>query len=521
MPTGWTASFRERSVPWGTVVDTQAENGPVAGWRAYAAKHRWHRFDSFPPGIDKPRKVRIYRRGTHYILNWWDPGQKKNLSERVNSDLLAVLNKAREIDERILTYKTAGTGSRRRLTHSELVQVFLEDLGRRANAGEIDTATTARYRAALDHFLAFCTQTAVIKEFPYASSANREFRMAFTTFLQNREVHGNGRNGAAPKRMRGQRMVIDTVRALYEWARDADRGGLLPEGFKNPFLRVGEKRVILHGDPLAEPDITMTMAAEFLQACDGPEFALFAFLILFGLRAAEPCFLFQEHLQSDWLLVPNIPDLDYKTKGRRDKRFPLLPGLASFWQSLRSQPQRALLFPRRAGAEGKEQPPLLNHSLSELQMVYRDQIHGQSISHDDRKKLRNQLFADAGGVDYDEIETAFHRIHKKLGWPAAATLKDFRHLFATTLANAGMPEGYRKYLLGHAPGRDAAVAYTHLNKLREHYERIVTSEFAEVLDVIRNRYPNGPLVDSFNCDSNGDSESHQSLQTENSTTLLT
>jgi integrase len=289
--------------------------------------------------------------------------------------------------------------------------------------------------------------------------------------------------------MRGQRFVIDSVRALFEWARDGDRGGLLPDGFKNPFLRAGEKRYLLHGDPLAEPDITVPMAAAFLRTCDDYEIRMFVPLILFGLRAAEPCFLVREFLQTDWLLVPNIPELDYRTKGRRDKRFPLLASVDGYWNHLRAETIQGVLFQRRRVVDGRQPSALAKLSLAELQDLYRERLQGQQKGHEARKKLRNQLFFEAGGIDYDELKSAFHRIHKQLGWPAAATLKDFRHLFATTLANAGMPEGYRKYLLGHAPGRDAAVAYTHLNKLREHYERIVTGEYAEILAVIRERFP--------------------------------
>jgi len=50
-----------------------------------------------------------------------------------------------------------------------------------------------------------------------------------------------------------------------------------------------------------------------------------------------------------------------------------------------------------------------------------------------------------------------------------------------------MPEGYRKYLLGHAPGRDAAVAYTHLNRLRETYQTVIRDTYAPVLAAIKQR----------------------------------
>jgi integrase len=66
-------------------------------------------------------------------------------------------------------------------------------------------------------------------------------------------------------------------------------------------------------------------------------------------------------------------------------------------------------------------------------------------------------------------------------------VKDFRHLFATALENAGVPESYRRYLMGHAPGRAALVSYTHLNRLAERYETMLRTEMAPVLGVLEHR----------------------------------
>jgi intergrase/recombinase len=96
---------------------------------------------------------------------------------------------------------------------------------------------------------------------------------------------------------------------------------------------------------------------------------------------------------------------------------------------------------------------------------------------------------DAGSLTYKLIQGEFAQLANKLGWPAAATLKDLRHLFSTALANAGMPEHERRYLLGHEPGRGAVVHYTHLNKLSEHYHSAVDQELAPALVVVRRRLP--------------------------------
>lgn len=168
-------------------LETDSEQQLRSWDHLYGVKHRWARLDGFPHGIDAPEKVRVYRRNGHYILNWWDPGAGKNLSERVDGDLLAALVKAREIDGRILDRKTAGVGRHRRIGPAELVGRFLEDLGRRAASAEVATATVDRYRTALDHYLAYCNQAGIAKLYPAAASADRAFRLGFTAFLQNRE----------------------------------------------------------------------------------------------------------------------------------------------------------------------------------------------------------------------------------------------------------------------------------------------------------------------------------------------
>ena len=72
-------------------------------------------------------------------------------------------------------------------------------------------------------------------------------------------------------------------------------------------------------------------------------------------------------------------------------------------------------------------------------------------------------------------------------------MKGFRHLFATVVANGGLAEHERRYLMGHAPGRDAIHVYTHLNELADHYRAVAESRWFGVLEVIRARIASRPL----------------------------
>ena len=101
------------------------------------------------------------------------------------------------------------------------------------------------------------------------------------------------------------------------------------------------------------------------------------------------------------------------------------------------------------------------------------------------------MLKDAGGITYDHVEGEFKKLARRLKWPAKATLKDLRHLFATAMANAGLPEPSRQYLMGHSPTSAAISVYTHLNRLREQYLKAVEAEWAPLLEILRRRCGSG------------------------------
>jgi len=56
--------------------------------------------------------------------------------------------------------------------------------------------------------------------------------------------------------MRGQAYLVAVVRGMFAWAADLDRGGLMPEGFRNPFVTRNQRHAARQIDLLGEPDIT-------------------------------------------------------------------------------------------------------------------------------------------------------------------------------------------------------------------------------------------------------------------------
>jgi len=456
-------------------------DGHLSWSKRYGERHRLVRVEKFPEGVTGTEKVRLYRRCDHYVLQWWDPSTKSNQSDRVNGDLVAAIARARQIEDRLSHFRSSGQGCRR-LSHRELVGGFLEDQNRRAEAGEIDPGTVQRYQSALKHYLAFAEQPEIAKSFPHVAGVSRDFQLELAGFLSRRLISPNGHPATLLRPMKDPGFVEDAVRAMFAWAADPDRGRLLPDGFRSPFLhRSGQRRTVAR-DLAGEPDITVSMAVDFLMACDAHRLRLFAPVILYGLRAAEPCFLFGEHAQDGWLKVQCVDGLAYQTKGRRDKRFPLLPCLDALKQKY---PVKGLCFLRRPVAEGAEIAALAGSSLAHLEKEFQERWRkAVNLTAAQKLQLRDAILHEAGGINYDHIEGEFKRVARRLNWPAAATVKDFRHLFSSLLENAGVPEFYRRYLMGQSPGKAALVHYTHLNKVKEHYERAVRREFGPIVRAI-------------------------------------
>ncbi|MBI3860968.1 MAG: hypothetical protein HY290_03650 [Planctomycetia bacterium] len=453
----------------------------------YGEKHRWRRVADFPTGIAGPKRVRIYQRRDHYILQWWDRTAGRNLSARVDGDLVAAISRAREIEERLEQFRQSGEGPRR-VRHGELVERFTQDLSRRADAGEIDPRTVRRYASALDHYVTFVEQPHVSAAYRSATQVDRDFALQFGAYLKNLRISPNGHAGAERRPMMAGRYVENVVRSMFSWGADPDRGRLFGSGFRNPFGGRRQSREPARDFLFGEPDVTTAMAAEFLLACDRFQLPLFATLMFCGLRAAEPCSIFQEHVDDAWLHVLCIAELDLFTKGRRDKRFPVIGPLARLLAPHPGGGEQGLLFMRRAVVEGTEKPPLLHAPLHRVVAAFDARVQaGKSASAGTRRAIRDQILHDAGALKYDNIEHEFQRLARHLNWPAVATLKDFRHLFSTLMQNAGMPEFYRRYLMGHSPSRAAISAYSHLNDLQAHYRRAVDHVFQPLVEAVSRR----------------------------------
>ena len=454
---------------------------------AYGDRHRLQRITVFPFGVTPPSKVRLYWRCDHYVLQWWDPGVKRTLSDRIDGDLVTALTRIREIETR-LEVRGSSQAGRRRLSFAELLDRFLRDLHQRADADEIDVRTVRRYDNALAYLRRFTEQSAIFARYPHPGRVDRDFVLQFLAFLKSRTVTRNGRIGGTRGPLRGFDYVLETVHAALAWAADPDRGALLDSGFRNPFRGQAQAMRTRAPDLCSAPPITVEMAADWLRHCDPYQRQLFAPLILCGLRAAELGWVLADDVEDTWLFVRCHPELDHLTKGRRDKKFPLGATL----RSVIGPPVHSVLWlPRRDFVPPAELPPDTPGLVAEFQ---RRLAEVPQICAVNRRQIRDQLLREAGALDYDRIEGEFRQLATRLNWPRTATLKGFRHLFATALENSGCPESYRRYFLGHSPGRSAIVTYTHLDQLERHYRRLLDGEFLPIMKVLESSVGDEPCL---------------------------
>jgi integrase len=459
-------------------------------WRdRYSNRHATKRLDPAQhPGTQFPSRVRIYARGNpiySHILQWWSPQARKTQHLTLRGcDWVDALSKAREIDRSLDQVGRFEPPIRRRLQFVDLLDSYRAHLVRRADAGEITVATTRRYASDLDRFAAFVARSEVSARYPGPASIDEDFALEFMAYLKHPNDREEYVRGVMPCTVDA---TIERADAMLRWAADPRAGRLLPPGFINPFAGRPRPRHD-RGPLLADPDITIKMAAEFLEACDDYALRLFAPVVLCGLRAAEPALMMYEHItDGKWLEVPNVPGLDYTTKGKISKVFPLLPLLEELLAPPAETAPKGLVFLRRNAKPGMTAAPLLGSSLQ----VLVDEYGRRRETHDPAGaagllRLRRRILREAGGLDYDDIYDEFRNVKDVLAWPEAATVKDFRHLFATTMENAGLTERYQKFFMGHSQGGDAIGCYRHINQLNDNFARLA-EPYQPVLEVLAKR----------------------------------
>ncbi len=253
------------------------------------------RITNWPPGIDPPRRVRIYWRRDHWLLQWWEPKQRKNVAESIVGDLISAIARAREIERRLEHFSASGHRSGK-IGHDQLVNRFLADLDLRANAGEIEPSSVRRIASALSHYRKFAAQRRIAHGYRFVVGVDRVFAQQLRAFLVT-PSQNCAATSSTQYPLKDPSNVMGAARAMYAWAADPDRGAQLPEGFRYPFRQAGSNRV-LSVDPFGEPDISIDMAVKMLKYADAHQLRLLAPILFLGSAPPNLC----SYSQNTWMM---------------------------------------------------------------------------------------------------------------------------------------------------------------------------------------------------------------------------
>lgn len=465
-------------------------NNPLkqSAWSCrYGDRHR------YLPILDDPLlpnsrrgRIRIYQRGKNdkpniqrFILNWFEGG--RNCKRTVLGDKFTAVAEADRINQRLDSLGRSGLAGRQ-ISLSLLIERYTEHLNKRADAGEISARSAVRYKNALSYLLQFADESAGISR-AQTGKVDDSFVLEFKAYLRNLKVHPNGHPNAQLKPLSeaGIRFILSAVRSVWQWALEHNPP-LLPEESGNPFRKhVGSRSP---RNLVTPPDLNTSDIVKLIQTADRYQLILLMPLILYGLRAAEPCFLMVE----DWnckdhlLTVSCVPDLDYKTKSRIDKVFPVPPILDRLLRLATKGRPGGPLLPSRAHFESGEVASLLLATKQQMAQEYHKRLDGHCSAASRLKVLAN-LFHDAGGVSYDQLSHEFQQMVGCANLTSHPTLKSLRHFFAAALEKANISYFTRKYFMGHRVRRDPLAVYTSINfdEIRSEFDRLLNGPMAPII----------------------------------------
>lgn len=466
----------------------------VSWQERYGHRHGFFRLDgdaSMPNG--RRGRVTIYKRGCSptfngvrtFILSWCFQG--KRCKERFVGDLFAAVGRADEINKAIT--EAAVPQRRTPVGLDELVSRFIEYQERRAAAGELSPRTPERYRCALDHLIAFAHEDRGRAKPEWVP--NRDLVLRFKAYLQGTFIGGRKQAGQGQRLLssKGLLFILATARAMVRWGVEE---GLLPACAAVAFMQTARDRTVHH--TLSEVPLDTDEIVRLISVADPYHLALFSFHIFHGVRVAEPCWLMHEFvdIEKGWIEYRCIEELAYRTKGRIDKRLPILPVMLDVLRPWLTSGRGGLVLLKRAHlcASG---PSV--RSQTSLQEIVREVHASAPKGWSERSRVASKVLKKLGATEGDDVRREFKRLLSAVGITREVTPKALRHHFATALERAGVPYYTRKYLLGHRlderGGRssDITAIYTHLEPdfVRATYQRVLDGPLAKVVDAFSTR----------------------------------
>lgn len=340
-------------------------------------------------------------------------------------------------------------------------------------------ATVNRYRTATRHLVEFGERPGGR---PFA--AHEIDVEAFVRHLRSLRVAPNGHRNSRlrPLRDNGVRYILETCRSMYAYAVKRRH---LPPYTDNPFAGIGGKRSRVED---AKPVFVFDEESElrFLTAADHWTFAVHFLLAKTGLRVGELVRLLVEDIdfEGGWLHVRNRPELNARTKTRRERAVPLIAEIIRVLRALVGHRQAGLVILRQtidpkhlplAQADSGQLAEIARRRIADLEAAEHANLDRRAVI-----RVQQQLWREAGATSADRIRNSIIRIGTTVGYDGLSCPKSWRHTFATLLQDANVDPLIRQQTLGHAPptafggtalGMTAAYTHTRPETQRREIER--------------------------------------------------
>jgi integrase len=419
-------------------------------------------------------------------LNWFENG--KNCKHTVIGDKFTAVTEADRINDQLSTIGRSGRVCEQ-ISVAALVERYGRHLNQRADAGEISPRTVARYQSALHYLRRFAEKSGGSRV--RLGRLDSEFVLSLKSYLNRLKIHRNGHPHTQPQPMTepGIRFILSVARAAWHWAKN-HTPPLLPEEAQNPFQgHVGSRPL---KDLVARTELNAEVLTRLITQADMYQLVLFMPMILYGLRAAEPCYLMIEDWQPEdaLLTVACVPDLEYKTKGRINKTFPVPPIIHRLLTVAAQGRQGGPLLLSRDHFEGRKAVPSPLATQPQIVEEYRRRVDGIH-SAQRRSTALESVLQEAGAATYDQLSREFRGAVRRADLPGCVTLKSLRHYFASALESANISYFTRKYFMGHRVRRDPLAIYTttDFEGIRQEFDRLLQGPMAPVVAAADSRMP--------------------------------
>lgn len=398
--------------------------------------------------VERVGKVTIYRRGAKYYVYY----RENKISHRspIDGNLAVARATAAKIVAALAEDRPSPLGFQK-TPPAQMVAEFLDYI---ENVKGLAWRTVDRYRAALDRFLAFCTQ-AQIKTVDAFEESDVESLVRWLR-TQTRVRNGQEKGKRDPYKVGGIRFILATCRTAYNWAGKKRR--MLPPYSENPFSQfpIDQLRDDSEGDE-NEHVFTPDQEKAFWKTCDAWQRTMFLPLATYGMRAGELTHLLVENVNfaTGTIEICSKPEMFWKVKTRRRRRLPLTGPMTTVLKVLIGQRKAGFVFLNREYAGGKRAPVRafaddrhLRAHLSGLvsELLARD----PAASKKEQRRVVAKFCRAMGQTPVKRLQAEFSTITASIGCPEFTRVHDLRHLFTTRAQEAGANPLLVQEILGHS-----------------------------------------------------------------------